>query len=338
MKIGLAFDLKADFVASKSASAPAADAPDDLFEEYDSPATVEAIAHVLATRGHEPVMLGGGRTFLERALEVRPQLVFNLAEGRGSRSREAHVPAACEMLGIPFTHSDPLTMAVSLDKAVAKRVVASAGVPTPSFAVISHARELADLELAYPLFAKPLFEGSSMGVRRRSRCASPAELEERVQRLLGDYGEPVLVEEFCGGREFTVAILGTGASAKVVSAMEVVPLVTPVAEFVYSLEVKRNPNWREEVRYDAPPRLPARELAAIEKVALDAYRALDCRDVGRVDVRCDAAGAPKFIELNPLPGLAPGWSDIALLWERIGRSYDDLILSILDQACARLRL
>jgi D-alanine-D-alanine ligase len=334
MKIGIAFDLKADF----DASALPADAPDDLLEEYDSPATVEAIARVLATRGHEPVLLGGGRRFVERLLEARPDLVFNLAEGRGSRSREAHVPALCELLGIPCTHSDPLTMAVSLDKAMAKRVVASAGVPTPRFAVVSQVAQLSDLVLPYPLFAKPLFEGSSMGVRRRSRCADEAQLRERVQRLLDDYGEPVLVEEFCGGHEFTVAILGTGAEARVVSAMEVVPLVTPVADFVYSLEVKRNPNWREEIRYDAPPRRPVREVAQIEQVALDAYRALDCRDVGRVDVRCDANGAPKFIELNPRPGLAPGWSDIALLWERVGRSYDDLILSILDRACARLRL
>jgi D-alanine-D-alanine ligase len=351
MRIGIAFDLKADFAPSKSApggapvQAPDAapgeqpdDRPDDLLEEYDSPTTVEAIARVLASRGHEPLLLGGGRRFVERALESRPELVFNIAEGRGSRSREAHVPAVCEMLGIPCTHSDPLTMAVSLDKGMAKRVVASAGVPTPRFAVVDDARQLADIELAYPLFAKPLFEGSSMGVRRRSRVESPRELAARVELLLGDYGEPVLVEEFCAGNEYTVAILGTGANAHAVSAMEVVPLVTPIADFVYSLEVKRNPNWREEIRYDAPPRRPPGDVAAIEKVALDAYRALGCRDVGRVDVRCDGANAPKFIEVNPLPGLAPGWSDLALLWERIGRSYDDLILSILDQACARLRL
>lgn len=334
MKIGIAFDLKADF----DASALSAGAPDDLLEEYDSPATVEAIARVLASRGHEPLLLGGGRRFVEHLLQARPELVFNIAEGRGSRSREAHVPAVCEMLGIPCTHSDPLTMAVSLDKAMAKRVVASAGVPTPRFAVVERLEQLDGLELAFPLFAKPLFEGSSMGVRRRSRCSDRSELRERVETLLSDYGEAVLVEEFCGGHEFTVAILGTGPGARVVSAMEVVPLVTPVADFVYSLEVKRNPNWREEIRYDAPPRRPVREVAQIEQVALDAYRALDCRDVGRVDVRCDASGAPKFIELNPLPGLAPGWSDIALLWERIGRSYDDLILSILDGACARLRI
>lgn len=332
MKIGIAFDLKADF----DASAAPAGAPDDLLEEYDSPATVEAIARVLASQGHEPLLLGGGRRFVEHLLEARPELVFNIAEGRGSRSREAHVPAVCEMLNIPCTHSDPLTMALSLDKAMAKRVVASAGVPTPRFAVIERLTQLDGLELAFPLFAKPLFEGSSMGVRRRSRCNDRAELRERVERLLTDYGEAVLVEEFCGGQEFTVAILGAGGDARVVSAMEVVPLVTPVAEFVYSLEVKRNPNWREEVRYDAPPRRPVREVAGIEQVALDAYRALDCRDIGRVDVRCDSSGAPKFIELNPLPGLAPGWSDIALLWERIGRSYDDLILSILERARARL--
>ncbi len=202
MHIGIAFDLKADFLAESAQAREGA--PDDLFEEYDSDATVAAIERVLAARGHRVTRLGGGRRFLENLLRERVDLVFNIAEGRGSRSREAHVPAACEMLGVPCTHSDPLTMAVTLDKAMAKRVVASAGVPTPGFLVVERLRDLERIAFPFPLFAKPLFEGSSMGIRRRSRIASRAELEERVGALLGDYGEPVLVEEFCAGAEFTV--------------------------------------------------------------------------------------------------------------------------------------
>lgn len=336
MHIGIAFDLKADFLAESAAAREGA--PDDLFEEYDSDATVSAIERVLVARGHHVTRLGGGRRFLESLLRERVDLVFNLAEGRGSRSREAHVPAACELLGVPCTHSDPLTMAVTLDKAMAKRVVASAGVPTPGFVVVERAADLARIELPYPLFAKPLFEGSSMGIRRRSRIADRGELEERVGALLADYREPVLVEEFCAGDEFTVGLRGSGESARVIGAMEVEPLLVPRDQFVYSLEVKRNVNWAEEISYNVPPKRPRAQVERVEKVALDAYRALGCRDISRIDVRCDAAGNPKFIECNPLPGIAPGWSDLAILWDRLGGTYDTMIGAILDEACARLKL
>lgn len=331
MHIGIAFDLKADFGAVSGG-------PEDLLEEYDSDATVSAIERVLVARGHRVTRLGGGRRFLERLLAASPELVFNIAEGRGSRSREAHVPAACEMLGIPCTHSDPLTMAVTLDKAMAKRVVASCGVPTPEFVVVEHERDLERITLPFPLFAKPLFEGSSMGIRRRSRLADRAQLREWVGQLLGDYREPVLVEEFCGGAEFTVGLLGNGANVRVAGTMEVEPLLVPRDQFVYSLEVKRNPNWAEEISYNVPPRRARAEIDAVEKVALDAWRALGCRDVARIDVRCDASGNPKFIECNPLPGLAPGWSDLAILWDRTGGTYETLVGAILDEATTRLAL
>jgi D-alanine-D-alanine ligase len=332
MEIGLAFDLKSDFAP------PERGGPDDLLEEYDSPATVEAVERVLRARGHAVRRLGGGRAFLVAALETPPDLVFNFAEGRGSRSREAHVPAACEMLGLAYTHSDPLTMAVSLDKGIAKRLVAGAGVPTPAFAVVEHARDLERLELAYPLFAKPLCEGSSIGIRHGSRLADRAALERRVQALLADYREPVLVEEYCPGVEYTVALQGSGASARIAGTMEIVPKEVATEDFVYSLERKRSLSWEQEIEYRVPPRRDAREIAAVEAVALGAYRALGCRDIARVDVRVGRDGGPKFIEANPLPGIAPGWSDLALLWERLGRSYDDLVGSILDEACARLSL
>jgi D-alanine-D-alanine ligase len=286
--------------------------------------------------GHSVRKLGGGRRFLTEVLEAPPELVFNISEGRGSRSREAHVPSVCEMLGIDYTHSDPLTMALALDKAMAKRLVASAGVATPRFAVIESARDLDALSLRYPLFAKPLFEGSSMGIRRNSKIADESALRARIGTLLDHYREPVLVEEFCSGPEFTVAVVGHGESARVVAAMEIVPKQVKPADFVYSLESKRNPNWRDEIEYVVPPRRSPREIAAIEDVALSAYRALGCRDIARIDVRADAEGEPKFIEANPLPGVAPGWSDLALLWERLGRTYDDLVATIVHEARARL--
>jgi D-alanine-D-alanine ligase len=333
LDIGIAADLR----PQGAPSGPESSGPGDRFEEYDSPATVDAIAAALAARGHRPRFLGGGRRFLEAVLATPPDLVFNLAEGpagaAGTRSREAHVPAVCEMLGIPFTGSDPLTLAATLDKAVAKRLVASAGVATPRFAVVDAPEALARLDLAFPRIAKPLREGSSIGIRRTSRADDAAALAREVRRLLADYPEPVLVEEFCTGPEFTVAILGEGDEARVLGVMEVVPLSGPTEQFVYSVEVKRN--FRAEVEYHVPPKRPAALVRKVEEVARLAARALGCRDLCRVDVRVGSDGEPKFLEANPLPGLAPGTGDVVILAERAGIDYADLIERIVGCAAAR---
>jgi D-alanine-D-alanine ligase len=332
MRIGIAYDLKTDFMHDGPH-------PEDLFEEYDSEETVDAIAAALRAAGHEPVKLGGGRRLLERLL--RPDhgidLVFNIAEGRGSRSREAHVPAACEMVGVPYTHSDPLTLAVSLDKAVAKRLVASHGVPTAPFCLIERVEDLATAALPpFPVIAKLDAEGSSMGIRKHSRCETLAELAAHAAALIATYRQPVLVERFLPGVEATVGIIGTGPEARVIAAMEVAPKRVSREAFVYSLEAKRN--YEEEVDYHVPPRLAAASIAAIERTALAAYRALGCQDVGRVDVRLDAEGTPCFIEVNPLPGLNPTTGDLPILARRSGISYERLIAAIVESALARARV
>jgi D-alanine-D-alanine ligase len=331
--VGIAFDLKTDFEHLDRSTLPS-----DALDEYDSATTVEAIEAALTSAGHRVVRLGGGRRFIEGIVAHRVDIVFNIAEGRGSRSREAHVPAVCEIVGVPCTHSDPLTMGMTLDKGIAKRVVSSAGVSTAAFVVVERALDLrrfaARLEaLRYPLFVKPLYEGSSIGIDDRSRVLDPADLEERILALLGAYGEPVLVEEFLGGPEFTVAILGDCREPRAAATMEIVPLNASHADFIYSNDVKHN--WETEVTYHTPPRRSRAEIERVEAVALAAYSALGCRDVARVDVRHSAAGEPHFIECNPLPGLAPDYSDIAIAWAATGRAYEELVLSILDQACAR---
>lgn len=329
MKIGIAFDLRSDFESGAAG-------PDDRLEEYDSLATVEAIEAALRAGGHEPVRMGGGRAFVERALAAPPELVFNIAEGWGTRSREAHVPAVCEMLGIPVTHSDPLTCALTLDKAMAKRVVAAEGVPTPRYAVVERAVEAEDLTLGYPVVAKPLAEGSSIGVRRHSLARDADELVPLVASLVADYRQPVLIEEFCPGAEMTIGVLGQGARARVIAAMEIAPKLAALDNFLYSLEVKRN--WQEEVAYHVPPRVAPALLKRAEAVALGAYRALGCRDVARVDLRVGSDGEPKFLEINPLPGLSPSTGDIVILSERSGLPYTRLIGAIVDEARARCGL
>jgi D-alanine-D-alanine ligase len=326
VRIGIAFDLKSDQTAR-------VDGPDDLLEEYDSEETVAALAGALRELGHDAVLLGGGRRFLERALASPPELVFTIAEGAGTRSREAHVPAACEMLGIPCTHSDPLTLAVTLDKALAKKLVAADGVATPRFALVEDRAAAEALDFPLPALVKPNQEGSSMGVRLTSRVTTRAELRAEALRVVSDYGEPALVEEFLSGTEMTVGIVGTGENARVVAAMEIAPRTLAPEEFVYSLEVKRD--WEARVEYHVPPRVPRATLAAAQACALAAYRALGCRDVGRVDVRLDAAGTPKFLEANPLPGMNPHTGDLCILAARSGLPYVALVERILSSALSR---
>jgi D-alanine-D-alanine ligase len=330
MKIGIAFDLKTDVVEGRALPQGA---PEDFLEEYDSQGTIDAIAQAIGKLGHEARPLGGGRKLIERVLADTPDLVFNIAEGFGTRSREAHVPALLEMLEVPYTHSDPLTLAVTLDKAVAKRLAASMGVPTPRHAVVATEAQATDVDLGLPMIVKPLWEGSSKGIRKTSRITDRAALRPTVAKLLADYGEPVLVEEFLPGAEFTVGILGTGKDARVLGALEIVPRQAKPEEFVYSLEVKRN--WEVEVEYHVPPRRPAEVVREVERVALDAYRALDCRDVGRVDVRLDAKGRASFLEVNPLPGIHPVTGDLCILARGMGVPYEGLIGSIIASARAR---
>ena len=326
LDIGLAFDLR-------PTSPAAAGDPIDLYEELDSEETVEAIFAALVSLGHKPRRLGGGRALVEALLAHPPQLVFNLSEGRGSRSREAHVPALCELLGIPCTGSDPLTMALTLDKALTKRVVHSAGIRTAPFRLVEALAQVDALDLPFPLFVKPGAEGSSIGVRATSLVNDANELRREVERCLGQYHQPVLVEIYLPGAEATVAVVGCDARARVLGAMEIAPADADVARFVYGLEAKRN--YQTMVSYHVPPRFAAAQRADMEHVALGAYRVLGCRDVARVDLRLDGRGQAYFIELNPLPGFNPVTGDICLIANGIGLSHTALVGEVMGEACLR---
>jgi D-alanine-D-alanine ligase len=296
---------------------------------------VGAIASALQACGHSPVLLGGGRTFLKRLMAEPPDLVFNIAEGWGTRSREAQVPAICELLRVPCTHSGSLTLALSLDKAMTKRVVAASGIPTPAFVCIDSIEELGTTSLPpFPLIAKPACEGSSIGIRSNSCCTDAGELRDRVGCLLRQYAGTVLIERFLPGIETTVLVMGNGPQAKVVGMMEISPRSESATAFVYSLEVKRD--YRNRVEYHVPPRLPAQTLASIGETALAAYRALACRDIARLDIRLDHDGVPSLIEVNPLPGLHPVDGDVPILCNRLGISWVELVRRIVSEAEGRL--
>jgi D-alanine-D-alanine ligase len=321
MKIGISYDLKADTPLG-------ADLPDDFQEEFDSPATIEAIASVLGGLGHEVCLLGDGRDLLERVLSDAPDLVFNIAEGQGiARSREARVPAVLEMLGIPYTGADPLTLAVTLDKDCAKRIVASAGVVVPrGFLVEPGQAQEALRTLPFPAIVKPAWEGSSKGIRGKCVVDSPAELAAALRERC-DQGQPILVEEYVAGEELTVGLVGN--PPRVLGILRVVP-AQPTERFVYSLEVKRD--FRSQVRYEC---LAAGDLPAVTEAALRVWRTLGCRDVARVDFRL-REGVPYFLEVNPLPGLSPESGDLVILARLAGWSYEGLIAAILRAALQRL--
>lgn len=329
MNLGITFNLKSDFK-------PTANDPDDRFEELDSEETIEAIERSMRRLGHTPHRLGWGAAMLEAIAKlerggVRLDGVFNLAEGIGGRGRESQVPATLEMLGIPFTGSDALTLALSLDKGMAKRVAASHGIPTAPFRVIERIGDLERLKLEFPLFAKPALEGSSMGISSTSFCANERELNATAARLLAGYG-PVLVEEFLPGEEFTVGVIGNGGERRVIGSMQVVPR-TSKERFIYSLEMKRD--FRNQVDYLIPPQVSRDLVERVERHALEVVRVFNCRDVTRVDLRCDRHGEPNFIEMNPLPGINPSTSDLVIISNGYGWTYDSLIEAILGAATTR---
>ncbi|HEY0281829.1 MAG TPA: hypothetical protein VGC27_04300 [Rhizomicrobium sp.] len=313
MRIGVTYDLRADYLALGFSLEETA--------EFDSEITIAAICEALEGLGHEPVRIGGVRKLAERLVAgERWDAVFNFCEGLKGVAREAQAPALLDAYDIPYVFSDPLTLALALDKSMAKRVVRDAGVPTAPFAVIERLEDAAKVALPFPLFLKPAAEGSGKGVGARSKVADAASLRAVAADLLARFAQPVLVETFLSGREFTVGITGTGEEAEILGVSEIVPK----AKFVgagYGFENKEA-GWEEKVEIVCA-RGPEAEAAG--KVALGAWRALRCRDGGRIDIRCDDKGAPHFIEVNPLAGLRPKHSDLCQIATDAGLSYQDLI-------------
>jgi D-alanine-D-alanine ligase len=323
MRIGLTYDLLGDYLALGYSKEQAA--------EFDAPETIAAIESTLNGMGHTTERIGHVHHLVTAlAAGRRWDLVFNIAEGLYGFGREAQVPALLDAYGIPYVFSDPLVLSLALHKGMAKRVVRDAGLPTADFAVVSHLSDVAGVALPYPLFAKPVAEGTSKGVTPRSRIGSPDELAAVCAELLARYDQPVLVETYLPGREFTVGITGTGSAAEVLGVLEVSLNAGADAGF-YSFHNKDH--YESLVDYRLVQDAVAHRVA---EHALAVWRVLGCRDGGRVDVRLDAQGQPNFLEVNPLAGLHPVRSDIVILAGQLGLSYATLIGRIVDSALRRL--
>lgn len=312
MRIGVTYDLRADYLARGMSEEETA--------EFDAEITIASICEALSGLGHEPVRIGHIRALTKAlAAEERWDAVFNICEGLAGYAREAQVPALLEAYGIPVVFSDPLTLALTLDKAWTKRIVRSAGVPTPDFAVIETPADIDAVNLPFPLFLKPIAEGSGKGVNERSRVETQSALSATATELLAQFRQPVLAETYLPGREFTVGITGTGEDARALGVMEIRPTAKGT-QSGYSYENKEH--WEERVTLHLADDVEAEAAAA---VALSAWRALRCRDGGRIDVRSDGEGRPQFLEVNPLAGLNPHHSDLCFLAGFKGLSYQELI-------------
>lgn len=325
MRVGLTYDLRDDYLAAGYSEVETA--------EFDQPETIDAIAGALQRQGLAVDRIGSAQQLTARLVAGdRWDLVFNFCEGLYGFGRESLVPALLDAWQIPYVFSDPLACALTLHKGMAKHVVRGHGLATPDFAVIESPADLAaGLPLRYPLFAKPVAEGTGKGISIASRIDSPGMLEAVCRALLEEHRQPVLVEEFLPGREFTVGLIGTGQAAEALGTMEVHfgPKADPG---IYTFDNKAH--WEGRVSYALLTEEPL--VQAVEALAVSAWRALGCRDGGRLDIRLDAAGIPNFIEANPLAGLNPGHSDLPFICRFKGIPFDQLIRRIVASALSRI--
>jgi D-alanine-D-alanine ligase len=364
-RIGFAYNQKPDLVDATAAELPSADeeppsrgalatlaaptrapAPTDIADEYaewDARETIDAVARALARYG-SVIRLEATEDFPQRLRDARPDIVFNIAEGLRGPNRESHVPAICEFYGIPYSGSDPFTLSLCLDKARTKEVLRAHGVPTADWALVQTVTEittLLDQPLDYPLFAKPVHEGSSKGITERNFVASPSALRPAVLDLLERYQQPVIVERYLHGAEFTCGVLGNGADARVLPLVAMNFASLPVGALpIYGFEAKWL--WDRADRpleiFECPARISAALRAEIEDVVRRTFVALGCRDWSRVDVRLDADGRANVIEVNPLPGILPDPADNSCLPKAAraaGMDYDALIGACLQAAASR---
>jgi len=325
MKIGITYDLREDYLKLGYSEEDTA--------EFDRMDTIESIDTTLREFNHQTDRIGNIWNLTRRLNDGdRWDLVFNIAEGLHGISREAQVPALLDAYNIPYTFSDPLITALTLHKGMTKRVLRDLGIATPAFIEVHSDADIQKVNLPFPLFAKPIAEGTGKGITEKSIIDTATELFETCSRLLKEFQQPVLVESYLPGREFTVGIVGTGSKARSVGVVEII-LNRNAEPGAYSYENKEN--YETKVDY-----LRVNDVAAqqAEEIALAAWQGIGCRDAGRIDLRADANGVPNLMEINPLAGINPVRSDLVIICKQYGISYKQLFQMILDSASERLNL
>lgn len=323
MRIGITFDLRSDYLNEGFTEEETA--------EFDRESTISGIESSLIRLGYLPDRIGHLKQLTRRLVRGdRWDLVFNISEGLYGTGRESQIPALLDAYQIPYTFSDPVVLSITLHKALTKRIIRDAGLPTPDFFVVTKEGDIDQVELTYPLFVKPVAEGTGKGISSKSIVYNHDDLVSVCRNTLKKFQAGLLVEEFLPGREFTVGILGTSEKSRVIGTMEIV-YQDRTTLGIYSYETKSD--YENKVRYV----IPEPEMAlACETLALNCWNLFGCRDAGRVDIRIDRNGIPNFIEINPLAGLDKIHSDLPILAYHYGYSYEEIIAAIMDSALERI--
>jgi D-alanine-D-alanine ligase len=325
--VGLTYDLKTDYEFKEGD-------PPDANAEFDHPSTIDVIAEAIESRGVKVEKIGNASNLLEKIDSLSVDIVFNISEGLSGRNRESQVPILLEMAGIPFVGADALTLGLTLDKVMAKKIFIAEGIPTPKFFEVKSADELVNIDhCKFPLIVKPRFEGSSKGLSENSRVENMEELKKQVEYIVNTYKQPALVEEFISGQEFTVAIIGNDP-----------PEAMPVVQIKIDGRLKLNDKFytfaritSDKLEYICPARVSHDLNKKISELALKTYKAVECCDFGRVDFRVDNEGKPYVLEINPLPSLST--EDVFMtVAKAIGISYEEMIGKILKSALIRHNL
>lgn len=326
LKIGLTYDLRSEYLKEGYSEEETA--------EFDKEDTIEGIENAIKELGHETERIGNIKQLIRQLSDkTRWDLVFNIAEGMHGIGREAQVPAILEAYQIPYVFSNSLILSITLHKGMTKHIIQNLGLPTPDFKVVATENDLDDINLTFPLFVKPVAEGTGKGISANSKINNKAELAKTCKLILEKFRQPALVETFLPGREFTIGIIGNRNEAKVIGAMEII-FGKEAEENAYSFFNKEN--YENLVKYE-----PLREKQIIKQcsdLALKIWRSLDCYDGGRIDLRMDANGIVNFIEINPLAGLRPIHSDLVIIANMNGISYNQLIGMILNASIKRNNL
>jgi D-alanine-D-alanine ligase len=326
-----------------------ADVPPDAYADYDHIETIHLIQAALETDGHKTKFIMADQSLPFELKKYKPDICFNIAEGLGGDAREAQTPALLEMLHIPYTASRLLTNAIALDKTLTKRLWRDRGLPVAPFQEFNIGDEPLRHELRFPLFVKPAREGTGMGVDMKARVETEPELRERVNYVINSYKQPALVETYLPGREFTVGQIGRPDAALFsrhpewyaadgyhrfpIMEVESSRAATPG---IYSNAAKSHLLGEEGApEYLCPADIPPDLAKKLHHLSLRGHTILGALDVSRVDIRLDAEGQPRLIEINPLPGLTPGYSDLCIEAEADGIAYEDLILEILYLSAGR---
>lgn len=333
LHVGITYNLKRSNGDRKQGRRSTGSVPEDDEAEYDDISTIMAIKEVLEGKNCRVTLLEADKDLPVKLAEDKPDIIFNIAEGIQGRGREAQVPALLNFYRIPYTGSDETTLCIALDKALTKRIISTYGIKTPKYQVITKDQSQLTGRFHYPVIVKPNAEGSSKGISDVAVVSGRRELQELVSKDISLYKQDMLVEEYISGREFTVGIFGNGNDIHVFPPMEIC-YINQVNQYnIYSFNVKRN--YKQYIRYECPADISREAETEMINTAKKIYEVLSCKDFARIDFRLSPDEKLYFIEINPLPGLAPGYSDFPMIAEFNGMDYGSLVWNVLNSALKR---